>query len=186
MSVSSVLSTADEAFQKALEHLKSEFSKLRIGRASAALVEDINVDAYGSSQSLKNVANISIPDAKTISIKPWDKSVMAAVQKAIQDSDIGLTPNNTGESILLNIPPLTEERRKELVKVVYKMAEEAKITVRTKRQDAMSKFKSMEKENEITEDDRKGAEKKLQEKVDTVNKEIEAAAKSKDEDVMTV
>lgn len=186
MSVSDVIKTADEAFQKAYDHLKGEFGKLRIGRASAALVEDLNVDAYGSAQSLKGVASISIPDAMTISIKPWDKGLIGAIDKAIRESDVGLVPNNNGESILLNIPPLTEERRKELVKVVHKMAEEAKITVRTKRQDAMSKFKSMEKEKEITEDGKTGAEKKLQEKVDAVNGEIDSLAKAKEEEVMTI
>ena len=186
MSVSDVMRTADEAFQKSVEHLKSEFGKLRIGRASAALVEDMNIDAYGSPQSLKAVASISIPDARTISIKPWDKGLIGAIDKAVRESDLGLTPNNNGESILLNIPPLTEERRKELVKVVHKMAEDAKITIRTKRQDAMSKFKTMEKDNEMTEDDRVGSEKKLQEKVDSANREIEELAKSKEAEVMTI
>ncbi len=186
MSVSSVISAAEMEFAKAVEHLKTEFGKLRIGRASAALVEDLNVDAYGSSQSLKGVASISIPDAMTISIKPWDKGLIGAIDKAIRESDVGLTPNNNGESILLNIPPLTEERRRDLVKVVHKMAEETKITIRNKRQDAMQKFKSMEKDNAITEDDRTGAEKRLQEKVDSVNKEIEEAAKAKEAEVMKI
>ena len=184
MSVSDVIKTANEAFQKSFEHLKSELGKLRIGRASSALVEDLHVDAYGSSQSLKACASISIPDAITISIKPWDKGLIGAIDKAIRESDIGLMPNNNGESILLNIPPLTEERRRELVKVVHKMAEEAKITIRTKRQDAMSKFKSMEKEKEISEDEKTGSEKKLQEKVDSINDQVDTLAKSKEEEVM--
>lgn len=184
MSVSETLKTAEEAFAKCFDHLKSEYGKLRIGRASSALVEDLHVEVYGASQSLKAVASVSIPDAMTIAIKPWDKSVIGAIDKAIRESDIGLSPNNNGESILLNIPPLTEERRKELVKVVHKMAEEAKITVRTKRQDAMGKFKNLEKDKVITEDEQTGAEKKLQEKVDAVNSQIESAARAKEAEVM--
>ena len=186
MSVIATLKTAEEAFAKCLEHLKSEYGKLRIGRASAALVEDLHVEVYGGSQSLKAVASVNIPDAMTISIKPWDKSVIGAIDKAIRESDIGLTPNNNGESVILNIPQLTEERRKELVKVVHKMEEEAKITVRTKRQDAMVKFKNLEKDKAITEDEKTGADKKLQEKVDAVNTQIEALAKSKEAEVMKI
>ncbi|MBT6069245.1 ribosome recycling factor [Candidatus Peregrinibacteria bacterium] len=186
MSVSDIISSTEGEFHKSVEHLKSEFGKLRIGRASAALVEDLNVNAYGSIQSLKGVASISIPDAMTISIKPWDKGLIGAIDKAIRESDVGITPNNNGESILLNIPSLTEERRRELVKVVHKMAEEAKITIRTKRQDAMSKFKNMERDKEITEDDKTGSERKLQEKVDVINKEIEDLAKAKEAEVMKI
>lgn len=186
MSVFETLKTAEDAFAKCTEHLKIEFGKLRIGRASSALVEDLHVEAYGSSQSLKAVASVSIPDAMTISIKPWDKSLIGAIDKAIRESDIGLNPNNNGESILLNIPPLTEERRKDLVKVVHKMAEEARITVRTKRQDAMSKIKTMEKDKVITEDEQKGAENRLQEKVDVINKQIDDLAKGKEGEVMKI
>ncbi|MDP4007974.1 MAG: ribosome recycling factor [Candidatus Peregrinibacteria bacterium] len=184
MSVSETLKTAEEAFAKCFEHLKLEFGKLRIGRASSSLVEDLHVEVYGGSQALKAIASVSIPDAMTISIKPWDKSVIGAIDKAIRESDIGLNPNNNGESILLNIPPLTEERRKELVKVVHKMAEEAKITIRTKRQDAMTVFKNREKDKEISEDERTGAEKKLQDKVDAVNGQIDDLSRAKEVEVM--
>lgn len=186
MSVQEVNARAKEDFAKAVDHLFNEFSKLRIGRASSALVEDMHIPAYGGSQALKAVASISIPDAKTISISPWDKSLTAVIEKAIRDSDLGLSPNNNGQSILLSIPPLTEERRKDLVKVVHKMAEETRITIRTKRQDAMSKFKNMEKNEEITEDEQKSAEKRLQEMVDEANKKVEEYTKQKEEDVLKV
>ncbi len=186
MSVSEILTKAQESFAKAVEHVQGEYGKLRIGRASSALVEDLQVPAYGGNQPLKNVASIGVPDARTISISPWDKSIIAGIEKAIRDSDIGLAPNNNGQSILLNIPPLTEERRKELVKVVHKMSEDAHITVRNQRQEAMSKFKSMEKDDQISEDERTGAEKHLQEKVDEANAKVDELAKKKEEEVMKV
>lgn len=173
-------------FEKAYTHLKSEFAKLQIGRASAALVEGILVDSYGSAQPMKSVANISIPDAKTINIQPWDRSMIAAIEKAIRDANVGLNPNNNGAMVILNIPPLTEERRKDLAKVVGKLAEEAKIGVRTARQAVHNKFKHMKDEGEITEDDLRLGEKKLQERVDEYNKKIEESAKQKEQDIMTV
>ena len=171
---------------KALEHLHADYSSLQIGRASGALVERVMVDVYGSLQPLKAVANISVPDAKTIQIQPWDRSTLQAIEKGIQLAEIGLNPQNDGVVIRLNVPALTEERRKELTKVVHKMAEEAKIGVRNSRHEAMEKIKSLHKSEQITDDQQKGAEKKIQEKVDQVNNEIESAAKSKEADVMKV
>jgi|WetSurMetagenome_2_1015567.scaffolds.fasta_scaffold63578_2 ribosome recycling factor len=181
-----LISQAQAEFTKILEHLKSEYSRLQIGRASASLVESVSVEAYGSKQQIKALANISIPDAKTIQIQPWDKSLLSAIEKAIQTSDLNLTPVNDGIVIRLNLPVLTEERRKDLGKVVNRMAEESRIGVRNVRQKLHDKGKEREKSKEATEDQMKMFQKKLQDKVDATNLEIEQMAKGKEHDVMTV
>lgn len=170
----------------AVEHLHAEFSKLQTGRASAALVETLMVDSYGTKMPLKSLANITVPDAKTISIQPWDQGQMASVEKAIRDSSLGLNPQSNGIAIHLNLPPLTEERRKDLVKVLHKYAEEARISIRTLRHDALGKLKAMEKNKEIGEDQLTVAEKEAQKQVDAFNEQIEEAAKKKERDIMTV
>jgi ribosome recycling factor len=137
-------------------------------------------------QPLKAVANIAVPDAKTVQIQCWDKSLMSAVEKAIQISDIGINPVNDGVYIRLNIPPLTEDRRKDLVKVVHRMAEEARIVVRTERQQANGKIGDLEKAKTISEDDARGFQKKLQDKVDQVNKTIDEVAKKKEVELLTI
>ena len=181
-----LINQAQAEFDKILDHLKSEYSRLQIGRASAALVEGLVVEAYGSMQPLKNIASVSVPDAKTVQIQPWDKGILGAVEKAIQQSGLGLTPANDGLCVRLNIPPLTEERRKEITKVVHRMAEEARISVRNARQKVHDSVRDLQKNSRITEDQMHGAEKKLQEKVDAVNAKIEEHAKGKEKDVMTV
>ena len=180
------LAKAHESFKKAIEHLKNEFARLQIGRASATLVESIPVEAYGQKQPLKSLASISVPDAKTIAIQPWDRSILQAVEKAIQLASLGLNPVNDGVLISINMPPMTEERRKELVKLVGKMAEDARISVRQIRGDAHSTFKTMKDSGDMTEDDLRLFEKKLQENVDAVNKDIEETAKKKEQDIMTL
>jgi len=184
--IDSEMNNFQSELNKALTHLKDEYSRLQIGRASAALVEGISVDAYGVKQPLKAMATIAIPDAKTIMIQPWDKGQLGDIEKAIQVSDIGLSPVNDGVSVRLNIPPLTEERRKDLTKVVHRLAEETRIAVRNSRQKMNDTIKSMEKSGDITEDDSRGKSKKLQDKVDVANKSIEDLAKSKENDIMTV
>ncbi len=186
MSLDKVYKDLEEGLKKTLEHLKDEYAGLQIGRASSAMVERIQVEAYGSMQPLKNSANISVPDAKTIQIQPWDRGLLQAIEKAIKISDLGLMPNNDGVVIRLNVPPLTEERRRDLTKVVGKMAEEAKIAIRNLRHEAMESCKKMEKDSLISEDERKGAEKKIQEKVDTFNKEVEGVSKAKEKDILTI
>jgi ribosome recycling factor len=181
-----LLQQAQGEFSKILEFLRGEFSRLQIGRASSALVEGLLVEAYGSKQQLKSLASVSIPDAKTIQIQPWDKSLLAPIERAVQTSDLNLTPLNDGIVIRLNLPPLTEERRRDLTKVVHRMTEEARISVRNARQKAQDKAKEMEKNKELTEDQVKGFQKKLQDKVDATNLEIEQSAKTKENDVMTV
>lgn len=186
MNVEQILKNLDEGLKKAIEHLHDEYASLQIGRASAALVERVMVDSYGTSQPLKAVASITVPDAKTIQIQPWDRSMLAAIEKGIQLAEIGLNPQNDGVVVRLNVPPLTEERRRELTKVVGKMAEEAKIGVRNVRHEAMEQLKKAQKANEITEDQQKHGEKETQQKIDRANEEIEKAAKAKEADVMKV
>lgn len=169
---------------KIIDFFKTELSRLQTGRASAALIEHVEVEAYGTRQPIKNVANISIPDAKQIAIQPWDKSTLQAIEKGIQEANLGFNPSNDGTFIRINLPPMTEERRKDLIKLVWKMAEEAKISIRNVRQDHMKQIKAQEKD--MGEDWVKGQEGDIQDKIDKANSEIEALAKKKEEDVKTV
>lgn len=171
---------------KAIDHLKEEYAKLQIGRANVALVEDLNVESYGSMMPMKATANISCPDAKTIKIEPWDKSVLPEIEKSIQIANIGLNPQNMGEYILVPIPPMTEDRRKEIVKLVHELAENARISVRTGRHEAMKQIKHQKDEGELSEDQQKDAEAEVQEKVDEANKSIDELMKHKESDVMSV
>ncbi len=184
--MSDLIAQGEADMKKVMEHLKTEFSHLQIGRASASLVEGVMVEAYGSSQPLKALAHISVPDAKTIQIQPWDKGTLQDIEKGIQQANLGLNPSNDGIVIRINIPPLTEERRRDLTKVVNKLAEDARISIRHARQAVMDKIKAQEKSKEISEDIGKGLEKKLQDRVDTINQEVEMMAKSKEADIMKV
>ncbi|MFH0833844.1 MAG: ribosome recycling factor [Patescibacteria group bacterium] len=186
MSISELLSLADEQLGKTVERLATELAGLQIGRASATLVENLQVEIYGANQPIRNVANISIPDPKTIFIEPWDKSNLSKIEKGLRDSQLGLNPNNDGVRIILNIPPLTEERRRELTKLVGEFAENAKITVRRVREDLRKKAKHATEANEIGEDEEKLFDKKLQEKVDAANAKIEAAAEKKTGEMLKV
>ncbi|MBU1446306.1 ribosome recycling factor [Patescibacteria group bacterium] len=173
-------------FAKAIDHLEFGYSKLQMGRANAGLVEDVKVESYGVQQPLKAVASVSCPDSRTIQIQPWDRSNLSSIEVAIQMSGLNLTPINDGICVRLNIPPLTEERRKDLTKVVHKLEEEARIAVRNARQIAHDGLKKLFSDKEISEDDFHGSSKKLQDDVDSVNREIESLSKAKDKDIMTV
>jgi ribosome recycling factor len=186
MSLDSVYKKLDDELTKALEHLREEFAGLQIGRASGALVDRVTVESYGTMQPLKAVANISVPDARTIQIQPWDRANLPIIEKAIILAELGLNPQNDGVVIRLNVPPLTEERRKELSKIVSKISEESKIGVRNARHEAMEDIKKLQKDNDITEDQQSAAEKTIQGKVDVSNSSIEEAAKAKEADVMKV
>lgn len=170
------------ASQKILSHFQGELSKLQTGRASSALVEHMNIELYGSKQPMKNIASISLPDARSIQIQPWDKGALSAIEKAIQVSGLGINPVNNGISIILNLPMMTEERRKDLCKIVKKMGEDAKIAIRQARHEAMDAMKKAE----LPEDQLKGGEKKLQEHVDKSNKEIEETASKKEDEIMKI
>ncbi|HLC75951.1 MAG TPA: ribosome recycling factor [Candidatus Peribacterales bacterium] len=169
--------------KKTIEHLKSEFGKLQTGRASAALVEGILVEAYGQMQPLKAVSGISVQDAKTLLVQPWDKSILADVEKALIKANLGCMPTNEGAQIRLVFPPMTEERRKQLVKIVKELAEEAKISVRQQRQEIHT---SAKKDTTRSEDEHRTFEGYVQKAVDQTNEEIEELAKKKEEDVMKI
>jgi ribosome recycling factor len=186
MQLSEVYKAAQEKMHKAVEAVDHEFSSLRTGRASIALVDGVHVDAYGSSMPLKQIAQIATPDARSIIITPYDKGQMHAIEKAILAANIGLTPNNDGKVIRLTIPPLTEERRKDLVKVAKKMAEEGRVAVRNIRRHANEDIKKTEKNHEITEDDRERATHKVQELTDKFVKEVDELLARKEKEIMEV
>lgn len=181
-----LVSGADGEFKKAIEHFRVECSRLQIGRASPNLVEDIKVESYGTMQPLKGIASISVPDPTVLQIQPWDRSALAAIETAIRAANLGLNPVNDGRVIRVPMPPLNQERRTELVKVVHQMAETAKISIRTSRGTAHGAFKTMKEASEINEDEQRLSEKHLQEKVDAANKEVEEVAKKKEQDIMTI
>jgi len=177
---------AVEHMKKTIEHLNHELSRIRTGRASPALLDTVKVDYFGTMSPLKHVANISIPDPKTILIQPFQPNMLQNIEKAILASDLGLTPNNDGHVIRLPIPQLTEERRKDVLKIVRKHGEEAKIAVRNIRRDAIEKLRASEKAHEISEDDRHRGEKEMQELTDEYVAKIDEIVKAKEEEVMTV
>lgn len=172
--------------EKAVEHLKHELAKLRTGRATPALVENVKVDYYGTPTPIKQVGQISIPDPKTIQIASWDQSAIPLIEKAIIAANIGLTPMVDGKLIRLNVPALTEDRRKDLVKQVKKLGEDARITVRGVRRDANEAIKAREKSKELSEDDAKKESEKIQKITDQVTAEIDKIVDTKSKDLMTV
>lgn len=181
-----MITELQDHLEKAINHLKAEFGSLQTGRASTALVDELEVESYGSKIPLKQVANIACPDAKTIKIEPWDKNLVKAVEKAIQEANLGINPQNMGEFIFLPIPPMTEDRRKGMVKMVHELAEKAKISIRTVRQDSMKIAKKQEEDKEISEDQLKDLEKDLQDVVDKANKEVDTISKNKEQEVLTI
>ena len=171
---------------RTLEHLGEDFDAVRAGRANAKVLDRISVEYYGSETPLNGVATISSPDARTLVITPWDTKLLKEIQKAIQMSDLGINPQNDGRVIRLIFPQLTEERRKELSKQVKKYAEDAKVAMRNIRRDGMDYVKKLKKNNEITEDDQKKAEKDLQGMLDKYIKKVDAALAAKDKELMSI
>ncbi|MBN2141474.1 MAG: ribosome recycling factor [Desulfovibrionaceae bacterium] len=182
----SIISDGKKRMQGALTSLEKEFGRLRTGRASTSLVENILVDYYGAPTPLNQIASISVPDSRSITIQPWDKGAFAGVEKAILKSDLGLNPVNDGKLIRINIPPLTEERRKELVKVAKKFTEEAKIAVRNIRRDMNEALKKMLKDKEISEDEQRRAADDVQELTDDFVKQCDAAMNSKEQEILEI
>lgn len=172
--------------EKSIEHFKEELGQLRTGRASVAMVEGLTVDYYGSKSPLKQVASITIPEPRTIMISPWDKDNLVNIEKAIRESQLNFNPNNDGQVIRINIPVLTEERRKDLVKVLNQKAEDAKISIRKHREDVWDEIQKAEKEGLMGEDDKFTGKDKLQEVVDEFNKKIEAIRAEKEAEILTV
>ena len=176
----------DERMLKTIEVVKSNFAAVRAGRANAGVLDRITVEYYGAPTPLNQVANIGSPDPRTLTIQPYDMSLLKAIEKAIQTSDLGINPQNDGRVLRLAFPQLTEERRKELTKQVRKYAENGKVAVRNIRRDAMDKLKAAEKKNELTEDDRKGGEKELQDLTDKICKKIDELCEKKEKELMAV
>ncbi|MBR2730906.1 MAG: ribosome recycling factor [Clostridia bacterium] len=181
-----VFKTTEEKMGKTVKHLTADYAALRAGRANPAVLDKIRVDYYGTPTPINQMAAVSVSEARILSIQPWDVSTLHPIEKAIQASDIGINPQNDGRVIRLIFPQLTEERRRELCKDVKKMAEEARVAIRSIRRDGIDKVKKMEKASEITEDDLKDAEKKLQDFTDKYIKEIDKAADEKEKDIMAI
>ncbi|MBR5739296.1 MAG: ribosome recycling factor [Lachnospiraceae bacterium] len=181
-----VLERTEEKMQKTLNALAYDFSMIRAGRANPKLLDKISVSYYGAQTPLQQVANISVPETRMILIQPWDRTLIKEINKAIMASDIGITPSDDGQSIRLVFPELTGERRKELVKDCRKKAENAKVAVRNIRREAMDEIKKMEKASEITEDDEKDLENKIQKATDKFIKEIDDETEKKAKEITTV
>ncbi len=181
-----MLTNLQQELHKAKEHFSNELAKLQAWRANPAIVEGVYLMAYGSSQPLRNVAAVSTLDAQTISIQPWDKWVIRDIEKWITDANLGLNPTNNGETILIKIPTLTEERRRDLTKVASRMTEEAKVGVRTVRQDFKKKIDSAKTGKTISEDEAKDYEVELQKAIDSAIKDIDILEKKKHEEIMKV
>jgi ribosome recycling factor len=171
---------------KTLEFLGQNYATLRAGRASAAILDRITVDYYGTATPIAQIASISTPEPRILVIQPWDATALKSVEKAIQASDLGINPTNDGKVIRLAFPQLTEERRKELTKLVYKYSEEAKVAVRNVRRDVIEVYKKQQKKSEITEDDLRNIERDIQELTDKAVKDIDALAGKKEKELMEV
>jgi ribosome recycling factor len=184
--IDDALLSADSKMQKTVQVLKREMETIRSGRATSALVDQIMVEAYGTNTPLSQLASISVPEARLLLIQPWDRSIVGSVQKAIQKSDLGLNPMSDGEVLRLVIPPPTEERRKELVKVVHKRVEDAKIAVRNVRRDALEELRKLEKDKKVSRDDSMRATDKLQKLTDRFIGEVSKVGADKESEIMEV
>lgn len=181
-----VYETAKTKMGKTVNALVSEYGAIRAGRANPQILDKIQVDYYGTPTPINQLASVSVAEARVLAIQPWDKSVLKAIEKAIQTSDIGINPQNDGSMIRLTFPPLTEDRRKELVKDIQKIAENAKVAARSIRRDCIEKLKAMKKNSEITEDDLKDGEKEIQKITDNIIKEIDEISDKKQKEIMSV
>ena len=180
------LKAHETKMQKTLDVLAKELAAVRAGRANPAVLDKITVEYYGAPTPLNQVAAISTPDPRTLAVQPWDGSVLKAIEKAIQKSDLGINPSNDGKVIRLLMPELTEERRKDLVKQTRKLAEECKIAIRSIRREANDQIKKMKKDNLITEDEQKTTEDKIQKATDKIVKEVDAVTADKEKELMAV
>jgi ribosome recycling factor len=181
-----ILKDAEERMAKSVASLKQAFSKVRTGRAHASLLDHIKVDYYGSDVPLSQVANIAVSEARTLTITPWEKPMVPVVEKAIMTSDLGLNPSTSGQVIRVNLPPLTEERRRDMIKVVRAEAEAGRVAVRNIRRDANGDFKDLLKEKEITEDEERGAEDAVQKLTDKYIADVDALLQQKEQDLMEI
>ncbi len=177
---------AEDKMKKAITALKNEFQGVRTGRASAALFEKIKVEYYGEQVPLNQIATISIPEARLVLIQPWDKSSLSAIEKAIQKSELSVNPNNDGKVIRINIPPLTEDRRKELVKLAKHMAEQGRVSIRNIRREANEELKKLKKSSEISEDEEKRALEDIQKLTDKYIDEVNGLLEAKEKEIMEI
>ncbi|MEN3026878.1 MAG: ribosome recycling factor [Chlorobiota bacterium] len=184
MPIPDVLQRAREHMTKTVEHFQHQLARLRTGRATPALIEHIRVDYYGVPTPLSQVGTISVPEPRMLVIQPWDRSLLNAIEKAILQSDIGVTPTNDGSVIRIVLPPLSEERRRELVKVCKKYAEEARIALRNIRRDYMEELRRVEKEERLSEDERRRGEQELQKLMDKFTEEIERILERKEKEIL--
>ena len=182
--IESIYQETREGMNKSIDSLKNEFKKVRTGRASVSILDDIRVEYYGTMTPLNQMASLSIPESRLIIIQPWDISVIKDIEKAILKSDLGLTPSNDGKLIRISIPPLTEERRKELVKVIYKKSEEYRVAVRNIRRDSNELLKGLKKDGEISEDDAFRAQDQVQKITDKHIKLIDDVCKEKEKEIL--
>lgn len=181
-----VLDSMTQDMDKSIQSLKGELAKVRTGRASTALVDTVHVDYYGSAVPLNQVANVTTPDARTIQIAPWEGGMVGAIEKAILAANLGLTPQNDGKVVRIPLPPLTEERRKDMTKLVKKMGEETKVAIRNHRRDANEEVKKLEKGKSLSEDDAKKALEQIQKKTDEKTAEVDKVIAGKEKEIMTV
>ena len=181
-----VYETAKTKMGKTVNALQSEYGAIRAGRANPQILDKVTADYYGSPTPINQLASVSVSEARVLTIQPWDKSVLKAIEKAIQTSDIGINPQNDGSVLRLTFPPLTEDRRKEIVKTVRSTAEDSKVAIRSIRRDCIDKLKKMQKDSEITEDDLKQGEKKIQDTTDKFIKDIDSIAAAKEKEVMEI
>jgi ribosome recycling factor len=184
--IDELLADGKERMAKSVESTRGEFITVRTGRATPHLLDRITVDYYGNPTPLKQLANVAASDARLLTVTPFDKSAIGAIEKAIQESDVGLTPSNDGNLIRLQIPEMTEERRREMVKVVHGVAEEGRVAIRNIRRDIMSDLRDLKKEGEAGEDDERRAEADLQKQTDAATAEIDSLLKGKEEEILEV
>ena len=175
-----------DKMRKSIDAVNADFASVRAGRANASVLDRISVDYYGSPTPIQQIAAIASPDPRQLVITPWDGTALKPIERAIQESDLGINPQNDGKSIRLNFPQLTEERRKELVKQIHKYSENGKVAIRNIRRDAMEAFKKKQKASEITEDDLRDGEEQLQKITDDYVKQAETAAKKKEQEVLSI
>jgi ribosome recycling factor len=186
MPAKELINTLSQEMDKSIQSLKGDLVKVRTGRASTALVDPVHVDYYGSSVPLNQIANVTTPDARTIQVAPWEAGMIGAIEKAILAANIGFTPQNDGKVVRIPLPPLTEERRKDMVKLIKKMSEETKVAIRNHRRDANEQVKALEKAKTLTEDDAKKTGEQIQKKTDEKVAEVDKIIAGKEKEILTI
>lgn len=184
--IDEILKDAEQRMKKSIDSMRSEMAKIRTGRASSALIDHLTVDYYGNATPINQVANVSVQDARTLAVQPWEKNMVPVVERAIMEANLGFNPVTAGDIIRIPMPALTEERRKEMVKVAASEGENGKIAIRNIRRDANSDFKALEKDKEISEDDEKRAEDRVQQLTDKYVAVVDEVVKEKEAEILTV